>query len=526
MPKGDLSFWMNSIFCAVEPYRVGVNTDKRGESMKKVVLFLIDSMMPDALEACIASGQAPGMAFLKERGQYIGDCVTVYPTMTASIDCSLITGVYPDRHKVPGLVWYDPDAKQLVNYINGSLPVQKIGLVHCARNVLFDLNDRHLSRDVKTIHEILEERGLVSGSINVIAHRGHKQHKVHMPPLLDAITRFQLKEKVSGPTIMSLGTLVRPEIFRSVPWNLAQSMAEGYGINDAYAIDVLLEVMKSGRQPDFTLVYLPQNDHKVHRNPHDAVSHLAAVDKELVRFFHFFDSWEQMLEQNVCMLISDHGQTVIGREEEYSISLDDLLSSFSYLRLGEQVTDDVEIVIANNERMSYLYPLKEEKFQQVLEAVAGDGRIDLIAWKEGDKVAVRRGATAQTLRFWRNGPYVDEFQATWGAEGDFSVLDVRKTGRRLEFSTYPDAFSRLYGALFSQTCQVIAVNAAPGYQFLSELAPTHPGGGSHGSLHKRDSLVPLLIAGASRSFPTPARIVDVAGFILEELGIPAAQVLR
>ena len=494
--------------------------------MKKVVLFLIDSMMPDVLESCIASGQAPGMAFLKERGQYIGDCVTVFPTMTASIDCSLITGVYPAQHRVPGLVWYDPETKQLVNYINGSLPVQKIGIAQCARNVLFDLNKRHMSRDVKTIHEILEERGLVSGSINVIAHRGHKQHKVHIPPLLDAITRFQLKEKVSGPTIMSLGTLVRPDIFRTVPWNLAQSMAEGYGINDTYAIDVLIEVLKSGKQPDFTLVYMPQNDHKVHRDPHDAVSHLAAVDRQLVRFLDFFGSWEQMLERNVCMLISDHGQTVIGKREEYTISLDNLLSRFSILPLGEPVTDEVDLVIGNNERMSYLYPLKGEMLTQVVEAVSVDKRIDLIAWKEGEQVVVRRGASEQTLRFWRNGPYVDDYGTAWSAEGDFTVLDVQKADQKLRFSTYPDAFSRLYGALFSQTSPVIAVNAAPGYQFLSELAPTHPGGGSHGSLHKRDSLVPLLIAGASRSFPTPARIVDVAGFILEELGIPAAQVPR
>lgn len=494
--------------------------------MKKVLLFLIDSMMPEVLERCIAERKAPAFQFFMERGQYIPDCVTVFPTMTASIDCSLITGVYPDRHKVPGLVWYDPEQKNLINYMNGAVPVQKIGITHCASNVLFDLNERHLSRDVKTIHETLEENGLVSGSINVIAHRGHKQHKVHMPPLLDAITSFQLREKVSGPTIMSLGTLVRPDLFRPINWKWAHTASEGYGINDTYAIDVLIEVIRSGQQPDFTLVYLPENDHKLHKSPHDAVLHLADVDKQLVRFLDSFDSWEQVLERNVCLFISDHGQTVIGESEDHNISLDHLLSGFAIHKLGTEVTEEVDVVIANNERMTYLYPIDEEKLPAMVDALSVDERIDVIAWKEKEHIVARRGGSGQILRFWRKGPYADGFGSTWGVEGDSSVLDVRFDGETLLFDIYPDVFSRLYGALFSQSCPVIAVTAGAGYEFLSESAPTHLGGGSHGSLHKQDSLIPLLVAGTSRAFPLPARLIDVKPFILEELGVKEAQAQR
>jgi hypothetical protein len=492
--------------------------------MKKVLLFLIDSMMPDVLEQCIAAKKAPGLQFFMERGQYIRDCVTVFPTMTASIDCSLITGVYPDRHKVPGLVWYDSSQKELINYINGSEPVGKIGLEHCATNVLFDLNERHLSKEVKTIHEELEERGLVSGSINVIAHRGHKRHKVHLPVLLDAVTGFKLREKASGPTIFTLGTLVKPDIFRQVPWNLAQTLTGGYGINDEYAIDVLIEVVKSGKQPDFTLVYLPDNDHKLHRSPGDAVNHLAEVDKQLVRFFNSFDSWEQVLERNVCMFISDHGQTLIGESEEHNISLDALLAGFSIHRLGTPVSSEYDVVICNNERMAYLYPLREELLQPIANAVAADRRIDLIAWREGEKVTVRRGGTEQYMRFWRNGRYCDMYGATWGAEGDFSVLEVKINGNQVVYDTYPDAFARLYGSLFSQEGPVVVVTADYGYEFLSESAPTHLGGGSHGSLHKQDSLIPLLVAGADRPFPTPARLVDVKSFILQLLAVESVPV--
>ncbi|GED72794.1 hypothetical protein BRE01_64960 [Brevibacillus reuszeri] len=490
--------------------------------MKKVILFLIDSMMPDVLERCIAAKKAPGLQFLMERSQYIPDCVTVFPTMTASIDCSLITGVYPDVHKIPGLVWYDTETRQMINYINGAIPVQKMGIAHCASNVLFDLNERHLSRSVKTIHEVVEENHLVSGSINVIAHRGHKKHKVHMPPMLDALTSFQLREKVSGPTIMSMGTLVRPDLFRSVAWDMSQSVLKGYGINDAFAIDQLIEVIRSGKQPHFTLVYLPENDHKLHKSPQDAIQHLAEVDKELVRFLDSFSSWEQMLERNVCILISDHGQTVIGEGEEHNIPLERLLSGFSIHAIGKVVAPEVDVVICNNERMAYLYAKDPDTLKGIVEALVVDDRIDVIAWRENEKIIVRKGGTTEVLRFWRDGTYPDAYGVKWGIEGDVSVLDVQFDGEQLLFDTYPDAFSRLYGSLFSQSGHVIAITAAKGYEMLSEYFPTHLGGGSHGSLHKQDSLIPLLIAGAKHKIGLPARLVDVKDFILCELGIATA----
>lgn len=488
--------------------------------MKKVLLFLIDSMMPDILEQCIAAGKAPGLQFFMEKGQYIPDCVTVFPTMTASIDCSMITGVYPDQHKVPGLVWYDPDNRELVNYINGTVSVGKIGLEQCAKNVLFDLNERHLSRDVKTIHEELEENGRISGSINVIAHRGHKQHKVSLPPLLDVATGFTLREKISGPTLMSLGTLVKPGLFRPIVWNFSQSAWEGYGINDTHAIDVLIEVVKSGQQPDFTLIYLPENDRKLHRAPGEAVQHLADVDKELVRFLDIYPSWDQVLKENVCIFVSDHGQTLIGESKEHDIDLESLLSSYAILRLGAKVSEKDEVVLCNNERMTYLYPLVEGEGMDVVDAVSGDERIDLIAWKEGEKVRVMRGGSRESMCFWKAGTYQDVYGQSWSCEGDLQVLDVRLVGNELHFDAYPDAFARLYGALFAQEAPVIVLTAAPGYEFVSEASPTHLGGGSHGSLHKRDSLVPLLVAGSSRRFKYPARVVDLKAFILEELNVP------
>ncbi|MGC5328528.1 alkaline phosphatase family protein [Brevibacillus sp. SYSU BS000544] len=486
--------------------------------MKKVIMFLIDAMMPDVLENSVAKGKTPALRFLMDKGQYIRDCVTVFPTMTASIDCSIITGEYPDKHKVPGLVWYDPDQKKIVNYFNGTTPVLTIGLGECAQNVLFRLNEHHLSKKVKTIHEELEEKGLTSGSINVIAHRGHQYYQPKLPFLMDFFTDFKMREKVSGPTILSLGKLIEPAIFRHPNWSLSQTVLESLGINDVYALDVLTEVIRSGKQPDFTFVYLPDNDHKLHKNPGQAETHLEDVDQQLARFLNLFDSWEQAVARNTIIVVSDHGHTLIGETEDHNILLEELLSPIHIHKLGGEVTDSDEIIICNNERMSFIYPLAVNLESKIVELLSSDSRIDLIAWKEGSSVKVKSGMTQKVLRFSKEGPYRDCYNQNWSIDGEWEVLDLSTAlDGKIWFNTYPDALSRLYGCLFSQDIPMVVITAAPYYEFKTDVTPTHLGGGSHGSLHRQDSIVPLIVVGANQSFPTPARLVDLKKFIVQEV---------
>lgn len=85
----------------------------KGENVvKKVILLLVDSLMPNILEDGIRHKTVPALQFLKDRGRYWPDCVTVFPTMTASVDSLLVTGVYPNIHRIPGLIWYNPEEKK------------------------------------------------------------------------------------------------------------------------------------------------------------------------------------------------------------------------------------------------------------------------------------------------------------------------------------------------------------------------------------------------------------------------------
>src|SRR5207248_9940724 len=47
---------------------------------KKLVLAVIDSLKPELLDRAIAEGRAPALAAVVERGTYVKDCVSSYPS--------------------------------------------------------------------------------------------------------------------------------------------------------------------------------------------------------------------------------------------------------------------------------------------------------------------------------------------------------------------------------------------------------------------------------------------------------------
>jgi len=482
--------------------------------MKKVILLLVDSLMPGTLEDAFRHRTVPALQFLTERGRYWPDCVTVFPTMTASVDSSLLTGVYPDRHRVPGLIWYDPDRKTIVNYMNGWKCVKKLGIVSCIRNVLYDLNETHLSKEVTTIFEELDVRGKTSAAVNAMVHRGGKKHPVRLSPLADFLTQYRLRGEISGPEVLTLGALTKTEMAEGIPKRL-MGAGQFYGITDSFAVHVVQTLIRSGRQPDFILAYLPDNDHKVHKqNPDHAETALIGVDRKIQQILNMFGSWDEALDRCVFIVTGDHGQSRIGNGESFQIDLDELLGNFRILQLGETVGHH-DLVVANNERMAYVYPLADEHLGEAVKQLATDSRLDLIAWKERKGVRVREGGSGREIYFERGGRITDLYGSSWTVEGEWNVLDLRQAGGRLEYGDYPDGLARLYGALFSQPVPMIVATARPRYELKTRYYPTHPNGGCHGSLHKYDSFVPLIIAGTDHPVKEPPRLIDLKSFVVE-----------
>lgn len=116
-----------------------------------------------------------------EHGRLYPDVVSSYPTMSVTIDSTLLTGTYSDKHRVPGLVWYDENEKRLVNYGSAREEVFKLGVKQVAEDNLYKLNHKHLHRDVKTIHETLADAGQQSASINALVYRGNEKRRCIFP---------------------------------------------------------------------------------------------------------------------------------------------------------------------------------------------------------------------------------------------------------------------------------------------------------------------------------------------------------
>ena len=162
--------------------------------MKKIILILIDSLMSEHLEMAINSEKVPAIKYLIDNGIFNKECVTSFPTMTASIDASLLTGVYPDQHKIPGLIWYSNKDSRIVDYINGTKTVLRIGLNSSIKDALININEFHLSRHVKTIYEELNDKKKTAASINFLIHRGREKHEPDFPFFLKLVTKYALNK--------------------------------------------------------------------------------------------------------------------------------------------------------------------------------------------------------------------------------------------------------------------------------------------------------------------------------------------
>ncbi|GAB7388197.1 hypothetical protein BSNK01_20340 [Bacillaceae bacterium] len=479
---------------------------------KPVVLFIVDSLMDRPLRSAVQSGKAPAFRFLMERGQYHPNVVSSFPTMSVVIESTLLTGTYPDRHHVPGLVWFHDAEQRIVNYGNGKREVLKIGSTQVLQDTLVRLNHVHLNPSVKTIHEELAEKGLDSASINAFVYRGPTLHRLTIPKTAAYSSPLPEHLETRGPRRLSLGTLSRLN-----PANDNDRLWQKLGFNDRFAIEELKFLIQQGRLPFLTIVYLPDNDHRVHGKGPQERAGIEETDRRLQEVLNMFPSWDKALQQVTWVIIGDSGQTAIRKKrDEALIRLRESLDGYRIARLREVVGEDDEIVLAVNERMAYVYALRKNiSLPELARRLQKDERIDTVAWKDEGWIHVASGGKTQRFSFRPNGPYSDRYGQAWSLRGAPEILDlaIDRNRRKIDYGDYPDALARLYGALHSHEGRFLVVTARPGYELVGESSPTHLGGAGHGSLHKQDSLAPMIIAGTDTR-PRHMRLIDVKDWLL------------
>jgi hypothetical protein len=425
----------------------------------RLILIVIDGLTPSMFEAAVGDGRFPALSFLAERGSY-GRAVSTFPSLTPVCLSSIATGAHPDVHRIPHLVWFDREHERVVEYGSSFAAVRAAGMARSLLDTIINMNRIHLGTDAVTVYEALEDAGFTTAAINITCYRGRTPHLPTLPGL--TIPAF-------GPRRFFFYNL-----FESDPTGAPLAVfGRAQGSIDAYAAAVgRWLVTRDGF--DFLVYYLPDYDFASHlHGPDEAFEALARSDAAVGALLDAAGGPDEFLDRYAVIVCSDHGQTHV----------DD------HVRLEATFADrsDVLVTASNRAGMIYRRPGCALDARELALRLDREAAAETVLFLEGDEAVARR-------------------------DGE----EARFTGTDGELFDYPDGAARSWAALRNPNAGDVIVSAAPGFEFADLAGRHHTGGGSHGSLRRGDSDVPMLTVGIEA---LPQSIVDIAPLVLEHFGV-------
>jgi hypothetical protein len=485
----------------------------------KLVLTVLDGLKPAMLERAIALGQAPAMQAIIERGAYVEDCVAAFPSVTPVCAATIATGVGPDAHRIPSMNWYSRADRRYVEYGSSFGASRRHGVLRSLIDTVYNMNGRHLAPEVPTIFERLDDADVRTAGTTYLMYRGRHRHEVTNETALARIaTATVFREPIWGPR-----ELFYADLFASRRTGCRGQLGmpgqrdQHSGCVGAYLVEHDLF--------DFLLFSLPDNDAFSHRyGPHAQVTSIAAADRQLQRLMDAGGGTERFLEQHAMIVLADHSHT--GVEER--IELGALFADWDVAQPNGSTPGVGTIAISPAQRSAMIYVLDGERraplaAEAAARAATAPG-VDLVMHRP----APREGALVTArgeLRFAPGGELEDLRGGRWSVAGDLAAIGARIEDGRLLSPDYPDALARAWSALTCPTAGDVLLSAAPGYEFVDWGGAAHVGGGSHGSLHRSDSLGALLwcgVAPATRDARAQWSLRDVMGMVTAHFGLDAA----
>jgi predicted AlkP superfamily pyrophosphatase or phosphodiesterase len=486
-------------------------------SAKKLVLVVIDALKPAMLDRAIATGRAPALARIRQEGVYVDDCVAAFPSVTPVCAATITTGVGPDEHLIPSMNWYHREESRYVEYGSSFSASRQFGVLRSLTDTVYRMNAEHLSREVETVFESLDDRDVRTAGTTYLIYRGRHHHDVsNETALARIVTSTLFRRTIDGPL----------ELFYADLYASRKTGCRGQlgmpGIRDQHTGCVGAYLIEHDLF-DFMLFSLPDNDAWSHKNgPHSQVTSIAAADRQLERLMHAAGGPEAFLEDYAVIITSDHSQA--GVEER--IRLDHAFADFDVATQSAARSVDAEVALSPAQRAAMIYALDPEQREPVLErslqAVRELDGVDLVLWlpdPAGQEAAIR--SNRGELRFTRGGDLTDGRGGTWSVEGELATIRAEVQDGRLLCTEYPDALARVWSALMCPNAGDVLLSAAPGYEFVDWGGADHVGGGSHGSLHRTDSLGALMWCGTgphSRAARDQWSLRDVAPMVREHFG--------
>jgi hypothetical protein len=484
---------------------------------KKLVLAVIDSLKPDMLDQAVAEGEAPALGALLERGTYVRDCVSTFPSVTPVASAAIATGYGPGEHHIPSMNWFHRGEERYVEY-GSSLPATRaFGIVRSLYDTVYNMNLAHLTRAHRTVFEHLDDAGLRTACTTYLIYRGRTRHDPSGASVYRRIAEAaQFRHPVYGAR-----ELFYADLFDSRDTGCTSALGmpgqrdRHTGCVGAYLVEHDLF--------DFLLFSLPDNDTYSHKvGPDGQVRSIAEADRALERIMHVAGGPEPFLEEHTVIVMSDHSQTTV----DTAINLSDVLSDMRVLAPGDPAPTEAEVAACPSARSAMVYALEDGRRRDALVRLAADtlmeaDGVELVITRD-DGTAVVRSASGE-LRFAPGEDLTDRRGGGWALSGDESVLALDTGGGKVDSEDYPDALGRLWSALSCPHSGDVLASAELGHEFVDWGGADHVGGGSHGSLHRDDSEGVLLMCGLEPPERDQWSLADVTPLVLEHFGVPLAR---
>ncbi|MGI8921795.1 MAG: alkaline phosphatase family protein [Solirubrobacteraceae bacterium] len=482
-------------------------------SAKKLVLAVIDGVHPAMLQRAAATGRTPALARLMADGVYVDDCVAAFPSVTPVCAATIATGAGPDRHLIPAMNWYFREEERYVDYGSSFQSSRAMGITRGLTDLVYNLNRSHLSSDTPTVFELLDDIGVRTAGTTYLIYRGRHRHEVtDETPLVRLVGRTVMRHGVWGPR-----ELFYADLFASRRTGCHSQLGlpglrdEHSGCVGAYLVEHDLF--------DFLLLSLPDNDTNSHKRGPDAQVHsLAIADRQLERVMHAAGGPAAFLEDHAVIVIADHAHALVERSVAITEAFDDL----GVLRPDAGRRKEGALAVCPSQRSAMVYVLDPERRAELLPRARERAQqlegVDHLIWREGEEVAV--WSPRGELRFAAVGPLVDVAGDSWSVDGAWEALELerRADDGALVSIAYPNALARIWAAVNTATAGDLLLGAVPGFEFVDWGGIHHVGAGAHGSLHRSDSLAPLLWIGTgpeSRAARPQWTLRDVVPMVAE-----------
>src|SRR3954468_3661161 len=318
--------------------------------MRKTLLAVIDGCKPSMLERAVASGEAPVIAAVLERGTFVPELCAAFPSVTPVCATSIATGVLQDRHHIAAMNWWSRGEQRYVEYGSSFRAARKLGIGRQLTDTVYNLNGPDLRPDGETVYESLDDAGVRTAGTTYLVYRGRHEHAVSRETALTRLAGQLFHKPVLGPR-----ELFYADIFASRQTGCRSQMGLP-GIRDQHS-GCVGAWLAARDLYDFLLLSLPDNDTHSHKyGPHAQPTSIAAADEQILRVAEASGGLEQFLQTHAVIVCADHSHAAVER----TIDLREAFSDWQIAGPGGSTVEEAELALCPNQRAAMVYGLVEE----------------------------------------------------------------------------------------------------------------------------------------------------------------------